>query len=30
MGVRITFWDFLRLGAPATLFALGLLTLWCW
>jgi Na+/H+ antiporter NhaD/arsenite permease-like protein len=30
MGVRITFWDFLRLGAPAALFALGLLALWCW
>ena len=29
MGVKITFWNFTRLGAPATFFALGLLMLWC-
>jgi Na+/H+ antiporter NhaD/arsenite permease-like protein len=29
MGVKITFWNFTRLGAPASLIALGLLLLWC-
>jgi Na+/H+ antiporter NhaD/arsenite permease-like protein len=30
MGVKISFGNFTRLGAPATLFGLGLLMLWCW
>jgi Na+/H+ antiporter NhaD/arsenite permease-like protein len=29
MGVKITFWNFTRLGAPATVIALALLLLWC-
>ena len=30
MGVKISFGNFTRLGAPATLVGLGLLMLWCW